>query len=200
MSKEAFLAELEKALSGLPKEEVWERLAFYREMIDDRMEEGLTEEAAVAGVGPIDGIVTQTVAEVPLAKLVKERVKPRRTVRGWEIAPLVLGFPLWFSLLAAAGAVVLALYLTVWSLIVALWAIELALLICAVAGIAAAIVLYVRGAAPQAAALLAVGLVSAGLLIFLFYGCAAASRGILRLTAKALVGFKSMFLRKENSQ
>jgi len=59
MRKAEFLNELEAGLVGLPKEDVEERLAFYSEMIDDRMEEGLTEEAPVAAAGPVDDIVSQ---------------------------------------------------------------------------------------------------------------------------------------------
>ena len=44
MRKQEFLAQLRKALSGLPQDEIEERLTFYGEMIDDRMEEGLSEE------------------------------------------------------------------------------------------------------------------------------------------------------------
>ena len=45
MSKQEFLAALEEGLSGLPREDVDERLGFYSEMIDDRMEDGLPEDA-----------------------------------------------------------------------------------------------------------------------------------------------------------
>ena len=44
MKKQTFLDMLKKRLSGLPKQEIAERLTFYNEMIDDRMEEGMSEE------------------------------------------------------------------------------------------------------------------------------------------------------------
>ena len=47
MQKQAFLDALRSQLAGLPEAEINERLNFYSEMIDDRMEEGLTEEEAV---------------------------------------------------------------------------------------------------------------------------------------------------------
>ena len=54
MNKQAFLERLRKALSGLPPKEQEERITFYSEMIDDRMEEGLSEEEeAVASIGTI---------------------------------------------------------------------------------------------------------------------------------------------------
>ena len=40
MNKTEFLNELEARLKGLPKEDVEERLEFYSEAIDDRVEEG----------------------------------------------------------------------------------------------------------------------------------------------------------------
>ena len=39
MTKQEFLAELRRGLSGLPQNDIEERLNFYSEMIDDRMEE-----------------------------------------------------------------------------------------------------------------------------------------------------------------
>jgi uncharacterized membrane protein len=182
MNKETFLAELKRGLSGLPQNDADERLSFYGEMIDDRMEEGLSEEEAVAGIGPVDEIVAQTVAEIPLAKLVKENVGPRRPLRVWEIVLLVLGFPLWFSLLAAAAAVVLALYIVIWALIVSLWAIEAALWACALAGIAGGVVCMILGRTASGAALLGAGLFCAGLSIFFFAACLSSTLGILRLT------------------
>ena len=44
MRKYEFLAELEKRLSSLSGEDKEERLTFYGEMVDDRMEDGLSEE------------------------------------------------------------------------------------------------------------------------------------------------------------
>ena len=59
MTKLEFLSALGKGLSGLPQDEVEERLNFYSEMIDDRMEEGLPEEEAVAQIGAVDEIVDE---------------------------------------------------------------------------------------------------------------------------------------------
>ena len=47
MNKEVFLSELRKKLSGLPQSDIDERISFYAEMIDDRIEDGMTEEAAI---------------------------------------------------------------------------------------------------------------------------------------------------------
>ena len=78
MSKQEFLAQLRKGLSGLPQDDREERLAFYSEMIEDQMEDGLSEDEAVSAVGTVDEIVAQVVAEISLVKIAKERVKAKR--------------------------------------------------------------------------------------------------------------------------
>ena len=59
MNKQDFLSQLKKGLSGLKKQEREERLTFYRDRIEDRMEEGLSEEAAVAECGSVEKILSQ---------------------------------------------------------------------------------------------------------------------------------------------
>lgn len=54
MTKEEFLTKLSNGLSGYPAKDREEYLLFYGEMIDDRMEEGLTEEDAVGEIGTAD--------------------------------------------------------------------------------------------------------------------------------------------------
>lgn len=64
MTKQEFLAELRRGLSGLPQNDIEERLNFYSEMIDDRMEEGLSEQEAVDGIGSVDSVVSQILSGI----------------------------------------------------------------------------------------------------------------------------------------
>ncbi|MBR5314835.1 MAG: DUF1700 domain-containing protein, partial [Clostridia bacterium] len=77
MTKLEFLFRLEQGLCGLPKEDVKERINFYAEMIDDRVEEGLSEEDAVREIGETDEIISQIINDTPLTKIVKEKIKPK---------------------------------------------------------------------------------------------------------------------------
>ena len=95
MLKAEFLARLREKLSCLPADDLEERLGFYGEMIDDRVEEGLSEHEAVATVGTVDEVADQILAETPLGKLVKERIKPKRRLSTGEIALLAVGSPVW---------------------------------------------------------------------------------------------------------
>ena len=47
MTREQFLEQLRQALSGMKAEELEGVISCYDEMLDDRMEAGMTEEAAV---------------------------------------------------------------------------------------------------------------------------------------------------------
>lgn len=198
MNKQEFLAELRKGLHGLPQNDIEERLTFYNEMIDDRMEEGLTEDAAVSEVGTVNEVVSQIVTETPLSKIVKEKVRPKRTLRVWEIVLLALGSPIWLSLLIAAFAVIFAVYVTAWSVIAALWASELALAASSIGSILSAVIFAFQVNGIVAIAVLGAGIAFAGLSIFLFFGCKETTKGILFLTKKMILGIKSLFIGKEN--
>ena len=78
MSKTDFLIKLREMLSGLPQDEIADRLMFYGEMIDDRIEEGLAEEQAVAEVGSVDEIAVQIMEEIPVSKTVIADKKEKR--------------------------------------------------------------------------------------------------------------------------
>jgi uncharacterized membrane protein len=199
MNKEEFLARLRDALAGLPQEDVDERLTFYDEMIDDRVEDGLSEEAAVAGIGPVEEIVSQIVSDIPLPRLVRERIKPKRRFQAWQLVLLILGFPLWFPLLIAAFAVLLSVYIVIWVVIVSLWAVEVSFAVSALGGIAAGLLLGLPAGVPKGLVMIGAGIVLAGLSIFLFFGCKAVTGGAVRLTKKIAPGIKSLFLRKENA-
>ena len=77
MKKEDFLNKLRIKLSNLPKEDLDERINFYSEMIDDRIEDGFQEEEAINDIGTLDEVSRQVIANYPLKKLIKEsRVFP----------------------------------------------------------------------------------------------------------------------------
>ena len=110
MTKLEFLSELRARLSGVPEKELESSLDYYSEMIDDRIEDGMEEKDAVRAVGTPEEAANEALAEIPLTKLVKNRVRPSRRLRAWEIVLLALGSPIWLSLLVAAFAVAVSLY------------------------------------------------------------------------------------------
>ncbi|MBQ2766593.1 MAG: DUF1700 domain-containing protein [Clostridia bacterium] len=199
MTRLEFLLSLHEKLSGFPQDEVEERMAFYSEMIDDRMEEGIREEDAVREIGTVDEISAQIIADIPLTKLVKEKIKSKKRLRAWELALLVLGSPVWLSLLIAAFAVIVSLYAALWSVIISLWAAFASVIGCAFGGIASGVVFAATDHVLTGIAMISAGMVCAGLSIFLFYGCKGATKGTCLLTKKIAWGIKNSFVKKEGA-
>ena len=131
MDKIEFIEGLRSRLHGLPKEELEERLGFYSEMIDDRIEEGFSEVEAVNDIGNIDEIASQIIGDIPLIKIAKERIKPKRRLKVWEIVLLAAGSPLWLILAVSVIVVVLSVYVSLWTAIISLWAIFASVAACA---------------------------------------------------------------------
>lgn len=199
MNKQEFIIALGARLSGLPQKDLEERLCFYSEMIDDRIEDGLSEEDAVRDVGSVEDIVAQILTEIPLAKIAKEKIKHTRRLRVWEIVLLAVGSPIWLSLLIAAFAVILSLYVVLWSVIIALWSVFVSFVVCAPVGILMGIVYACTGSGLAGIFMLSCGLTLAGLAVFVFFGCMAATKGTLLLTKKIALGIKHRMLKKEVS-
>lgn len=182
MTKHEFLASLQKKLSPLPRNEVEEQLRFYTEMIEDRMEEGMAEEEAVAAVGPIDEITAQIASDIQPQKQQEEKQEKRRS--GGQLALLILGSPLWVPLLIAAFAVGLALYASLWAVIISLWAAFGSMVACGAAGLVAGLGMGLGGDHMSGLALAGASAVCLGLAIFLFFACKALTNATVRLTAK----------------
>ncbi|MEE3468538.1 MAG: DUF1700 domain-containing protein [Eubacterium sp.] len=199
MSKQEFIESLKSKLSGLPQDEIDERIAFYSEMIDDRMEEGVTEEEAVEGIGSVDSIVEQTMKEIPLTKLVKEKVTPKRGLKAWEIVLLVLGSPIWIPLMIAAGAIIFSVYVVIWSLVITVYSVTVSFAASTVASLPLAFSMFLHGNPAGAFFAIGSGLALAGLSILMFMASVAVTKAIVVLTKRFALWVKSLFVKKEGT-
>lgn len=197
MKRLEFLLQLRERLSCLPQDDMEERLTFYNEMIDDLLEEGLSEQEAVAQIGNVNEIASQILQDTPLSTLVKERIKPKQRMKPWQIVLLAVGSPLWFSLLMAALAVGISLYAVLWVLVICLWAVFAAVAACALGGMVGGGIFAATGNRLAGIATIGAALVCAGVSIFLFCGCKAATKGAARLTGKIISATKRCFMKKE---
>ena len=201
MRKQEFMDRLREKLSDLPIAETEERLSFYSEMIDDRMEDGLSEEEAVSEIGSPDEIAAQIMGDIPLSKIIKEKIKPKRRLSVMEIVLLVIGFPLWFPLLIAVPfSMIFSIYVALWSVVVSCWAIFVSFVGSAVGALIGGIVFIAIGHVPVGIALIGASLICAGLSVFLFFGCKTATKGSVWLTKWSVLWTKNLFVRKEKAQ
>ena len=128
MNKQQFIDEIKLRVEGLPEEEVTKSIDYYSEMIDDRVEDGMTEEEAVEAVGTVDDAVKGILENIPLTKVIKAKTKPSRKLRAWEIVLLVIGSPIWFPLLVCAILLLVLFYCILWIFVIAFFAVDIALI------------------------------------------------------------------------
>ena len=194
MTKEEFLNDLRNKLNGFPKEEIEERVNFYNEMILDRVEEGKSEEEAIKEIGTVDEVVDSILKETPLFNLIKERVKPKRRLKGIEIFLLILGFPLWFPLLMVCFTLVLVAYLLIWVLDLVVYATDLALGVGSVGAIVIFFILLSNGSFMLS--YLGMGILAAGLAAFFALACYGVTKLSILLSKKMALGIKRSFVGK----
>ena len=192
MKKKEFLNELKERLSGLPYDELMSRLSFYEESINDRMDEGKSEEEAIKELGTIDEIVNQVASETSLVTLVKAR--KTRKLTGLEILFLVLGFPLWFPLFM----VLLVLCLVVCLLF---WIIGFVPLIAAVGSIGFGAYSFISffmsiGAGSTNVAMIGFALAGIGLGLVLIPAVHYSFIGTMKLNKLIFIGIKKLFIRR----
>ena len=200
MDKQQFASALRARLEGLPEEDVQSSLEYYVEMIEDRIEDGMPETEAVAAVGGVDEIAEQILMDTPLTKLVKAKVQKKRALRAWEIVLLVLGSPIWLSLLIAAAAVVLSVYVVLWAVIVSFYAVVLCLAVGALASLVGGFLLAAQSGWQNVLLGVGAALILAGLAILLFFAFTALAKLVVKLGKAIWRGIKRCFVgkREEN--
>ena len=72
MNKQEYLTAIREKIKAMPAEDIERFTDYYSEMIDDRIEDGLSEDDAVADMVSPDDAVEQILSEMPLAKIVKD--------------------------------------------------------------------------------------------------------------------------------
>ncbi len=197
MNKQQFMDALRRGLSQLPPEEIEKQLAYYSELIDDMVEDGMTEYEAVERLGSVQDIYEDILQNMPLPLLVKTRAKPKGGWSALSIILIILGFPIWFSLLAALFAVVLAVYVSLWAIGIAVFAVVLAVFICAVV-LAVFFLILLFSKLPAAVLALGAGFVLAGLALLLGLGAFYLCKGIVKATAAVGRAVKRLFIKKES--
>jgi uncharacterized membrane protein len=89
MNKQEFLESIRSQLRGLPEEDIEKSLDYYAEMIEDRVEDGLTEEEAVEAMGTPEEVASQILMDTSFTKLVKAKVNPKKRLSVWAIVLII---------------------------------------------------------------------------------------------------------------
>ena len=166
-------------------------------MIDDRMEDGLSEEEAVAAIGDLDEIVKQILNETPRppATVKKEQKQQKQGLETWMIVLLVLGSPLWIPLVASAAGTVISVFVSLWTVVISLYAVFIALAIASVGCVVGSF--FMIGRFAEVLVAWGAALLCAGLAIGVFMLSNLAAKGLVALTKLCWEGCKHIFKGKE---
>lgn len=200
MNKQDFIKKLNDKLSDLPKKEVEEHINFYIEMIDDRIEDGMEEKEAIKDIGGVDEVYRQIVDAIPLRTIAKAKLKKkrRRTMKAWTIVLLVIGFPVWGSILLALLMAWAAVYVCLWLVAICVWVVFAALVLGSFGGFIASLITLITGKFTYAAYIFGASLVAVGLSIIFFYLGKLAFKGMFKLTKLTIKGLKNMLIGRKD--
>ena len=102
-------------------------------------------------------------------------------------------FPIWFSLGIAAIAVIISIYAVMWSLVLALYAVDLAF---AVSAIGCFIYGFMGFSWFSGLFCAGTGIFLAGAAAMLFVGCIVFTKFMVRMTKSVCIGIKNLFIKK----
>ena len=195
MGKKEFLAALRRALRGLPARDIDGHCEFFEEIINDRMEDGLSEAAAVRSLGGVSRVAEQIISQTPLSRIVKEKLSSGG-IGFWGVLLIIFASPVWISLAAAAFAVLVSLWAAAFAVAVSLWAAEISLAVGAVGGLGFGGFLLFSSSKTSGLFMISAALVAGGLAIFIFCLCKVITKGSILFVSKSLLGIKNLFLRR----
>ena len=201
MKKQEFITRLRYKLTGVPETDVLERIGFISEVIDDKVEEGYTEDDAVRELGSPDEVASRIIAEVGIRRkpikpsAYSEEKQTKRGLSALAIVLIALGSPIWISLALAALALIISAYAVIWSVVASLWAAFGSLVAAGFGGIlASAIMIFTN---PTAAfACFGCALFALGLTVPMFYGCLYTTKGAAWASKQIALGIKNIFARR----
>lgn len=171
MNKQEFLDALRSQLDWLSDSEKQKTEQFYSEMIDDRMEDGMSEQEAVESLGSIDDIIEEIKKNMSDQPAAPAQTQADTAEKSSGKAPWVVlaicGFPVWLPLAIAAFSILFAIYISILAVTASLFVATVCLAVAAFAAVLCGIIAcFTVGFAPGLA-LIGSGIAIAGLFIML---------------------------------
>ncbi|RGD41303.1 MULTISPECIES: DUF1700 domain-containing protein [Coprococcus] len=197
MNKQEYLEAIRSRISAMPADDVNRFMDYYSEMIDDRVEDGLSEEEAVADMGSPDAAVEQILEDMPLTKLVKEKIKPKHELKAWEVVLIVLGSPVWIPLLITALVLLLTLWIVAFALLISFYAVVLSFVAAGIGGLICAIPLFIANSPYTAVLMLGAALIGIGIAILFVVSVKPVTVGIFKVCKASVNGIKRMFVKEK---
>lgn len=200
MTRDEFLSTLKSAVSSMPYSEVEKALSYYSESIEDHMEDGMSEEEAVAHMGDMGSIIKSIEEDFSIGSLVKNKIidskNKSKNIVLWMIL-LICGSPLWVPLTMGVVLTVLVLYFMIWAILASIYAAEAVLALSGVLGIVMGIIYCFIKAPVTGFMIIGVAIACIGIAIICFMPIGFISKKLLHLTVFSWRKIKGLFATKE---
>lgn len=165
MTKKEFMDALSWQLKALPKKEKKSSLSYYEEMIGDRMEDGMSEEEAVAAAGTPEEAAEEIFKGLSLidkARMTISKGGRTRNATKAEKVLLCLSLPILIPLVIAAVSIGLTMFIVSWALFISWCAVVAAFILGGIGAIVLGIADFVRGGIAGRLMLIGAGIACAG--------------------------------------
>ncbi len=204
MNKETFLNLLANEMKGFSYAEISRAQVFYEEAIADRMEDGLTEEEAVASLGEVALIVEEMRLNLPFTKLIGNTVKESHQNASnktlWKVLAII-SFPFWLPMLIGFAATLFGLYMGLIGILVGIIAIYGSLIIIGIASLFASGYFIFQGDLLVAIGYLGSTLASIGLFLLLLQSVSSIIKSVISLPVTVTRSIKKLLFKKgENNE
>ena len=182
VNKKDYLDALAKALDCLSREKRSEILSFYQEAIDDRIEEGMSEEEAVCAMGPVELAAESILGELPVVPRAVAKTRRKSPALLWVL--VITGSPLWIPLAFAFLLAVASVYLCIWLAAACIWLVAAVCMFALPFGLYLAWCGVMTGTFAFALAQAGLGCVLGGVGLLVFNAAFSASRALAVLSQK----------------
>lgn len=192
MNKEEYLIQIKSRLKGFSQEDIDKHLDYFSEMIDDRVEDGLSEEEAVAQMDTPEEAVNQIIEDVPLTKMIENKITQKHKLETWQIILIVLGSPLWLGLLLGAFGILFGFLATLGGIVFAYYAVVFSLGLAGVLSVIVSVASLFVAKYTFGAFCFGAGLICIGLFLSLLLTVKTVSLAIVKAVKAVFTGIKKM--------
>ena len=193
MTKTEYISRLTELLSDLDQGYVSSSVQYYTEMIDDRIEDGLTEEEAINAIGSPEETAERIRSEAPefdsnsssesdfepiqnnAPTTEAETITDKKSKKGLTVLA-------WILILVGIISAVFSFFCALWAVVISAWAVSCGLIGIGVYFIVYSIIAFITAGAGTGLFCLGAGVLLTGISLFGIIGSKYLSKGVLYIT------------------
>ncbi len=130
----------------------------------------------------------------------EKEVETQKKLNTWQIVLLVIGSPLWLSLLIVVISLFVVMYIVSWAIIISFWAVFISIVSVALSMLLVGIAFTFTNKDLTGFAMIGIGIFCTGLSILLFFVCKSITKAFILFTKESIKWINNCFQKKEVMQ